>query len=224
MKAFKTPSRFSTENRWLWRGCFVAIIGLCAGCSPSFHYTPAFGKISPAITGSTGLAISTGLDLRPTDQRQPDWAKNAELIVSDALAEEVRHAKLFHRVKTHAGSVNLKKYSEVVRFRIQTFECRNEPAFFEQAGRELLRDRGFHGVLIAASIPSKYVSQVTIEFEVLEASTQRSIFVRTYSATGSITVNGYQGEKPKIKQTSDELEVVLTQFVGDLAKSMIDSN
>jgi hypothetical protein len=121
-------------------------------------------------------------------------------------------------VKTHADSVNPKKYSEVVRFRLQAFECYNEPAFFEQAGRELLRDRGFHGVLIAASIPSKYVSQVTIEFEVLDASTQQSIFDRIYSATGSIAVNGYQGEKPKIKQTSDELEVVLTQFVGDLAK------
>lgn len=202
----------------------VAIIFLCAGCSPSFRYTPVFGKISPAIAGSTGLAISTGLDLRPPDERQPDWAKNAELIVSDALAEEVRHAKLFHRVKTHAESANPKKYSEVVRFRIQTFECYNQPAFFEQAGRELLRDRGFHGVLIDASIPSKYVSQVTIEFEVLEAATQRSIFARTYSATGSITVNGYQGEKPKIKQTSDELEVVLTQFVGDLEKLMSDRN
>ncbi len=138
--------------------------------------------------------------------------------MSDALAEEVRHAKLFHRVKIHADSVNLKKYSEIVRFRIQAFECYNEPAFFEQAGRELLRARGFHGVLIAASIPSKYVSQVTIEFEVLDASTRRSIFDRIYSATGSVSVNGYQGEKPKIKQTSAELEVVLTQFVGDLAK------
>jgi hypothetical protein len=195
---------------------FLAIA--VSGCSTSFKYTPTNGKIYTPIAGQTGLAIQTGQDLRPMDERRPGWARNAESIVAHALAEEVRDANLFHRVKIHAEKVNNKKYSEIVTFQVKKFECYNKPAFLEETGRDLLRFQGIRGALIAESIPSRYTSEVEVEFKVLDAATQQVVFTKNYSATQTETINGYQGAKPKVQQTSDVLSKVLSQFVADLAK------
>ncbi len=125
---------------------------------------------------------------------------------------------MFRRVKIHMDSARLKKFSEIVQFRVIRFECYNHPAFLETTGRELLLTQGIRGVLIGESIPTKYISEVEIRFEILDASTQESVFSKTYSATHAMSINGYEGEKPKIQQTSSALEAVITQFVADLAK------
>lgn len=150
---------------------------------------------------------------------QPGWAVNAEKIVASALADEVKHARMFERVKLHAGPVDPNKYSEMVEFRVIRFECSNRPAVMETTGRELLSAGGIRGVLIADSIPSKYISKVEIEFEVLDPPTHRSLLIKTYTATRTFSVNRYQGEGPKMQNTSVALEDVVSQFVSDLANN-----
>jgi hypothetical protein len=194
------------------------LVPLITGCSTSFKYTPAHNQAYAPVAGGVGLAIQTGSEARSNEEIRPAWAKNAETIIARALVDEVKYSKSFPRVKIHADTVSLKKYSRVVRFRVLKFECYNQPAFLESAGQEFFKYQGLRGALIGASIPSKYVSEVEIEFEVRDAATQQIMFTKTYSATRSSGINGYQGEKPKVQQTSAALESVITQFIGDLLK------
>ncbi len=154
-----------------------------------------------------------------TQERQPDWCENAEPIVAKALAEEVRRNKLFNRVKIHADNVNPKKFSQSVQFRVKKFECVSKTSFLESAGRTALEMQGIRGALIARSIPRKYTAEVEIEFEVLDVSTQQPIFDKSYSASGVVTLNGYQSDKPLVQQMSASLETVLTQFILDLTQN-----
>jgi hypothetical protein len=170
------------------------------------------------VTNDRGLAIHTGVDLRPEGEKRPDWCKNAEKPVAKAIREEVKHAKLFARVAIHEDDANPKKYSEIVQFRIRKFECYDQAGFLEAAGREVLRYQGVRGALIAASIPANYIAEVEIEFEILDATRKQSVFVKSYSANRTITLNGYQSSKPKVQATSEALESVVTQFLGDLAQ------
>ena len=192
------------------------ILTLVTGCSTAFKYTPQNRPDVVASTPRPGLAIQTGQDARPFEERQPDWARNAEPIVAHVLAYELKTAKLFRRVKIHARLENPWKYPEIVRFQVIKFECYDDEEFLEKAGRNLLRLDGIRGELIAASIPVKYNMEVTLEFEVVNAATQQSVFIKDYSATRTVSVNGYQGESPKIQQMSAALEEVITQFVWEL--------
>jgi hypothetical protein len=74
--------------------------------------TPKHDQIYTPISNRNGLAITTGVDSRLAEEKQPDWTKNAEVIIARALADEVKHAKLFDRVKIHEeriSSLNLSK-------------------------------------------------------------------------------------------------------------------
>lgn len=197
----------------------LPLLCLATGCSTSFKYTPQHNRAYHPVTRQPGLAIARGEDLRTVDTIRPAWTQNAEAIVAQALANEVKHGKLFQRVKIHADPVNPQKYSTVVQFWVLKFECYNQADFLQSAGRDLLQMQvpGFRGSLIAASIPVKYVSEVEIEFTVLDAASGQSLFIRTYSATRSDSFNGYQGDKPEVLLTSTTLEAVLTQFVADMA-------
>jgi hypothetical protein len=195
-----------------------ALLNLWAGCSTSFKYTPSHVQTYAQVSRQAGLAIRTGEDLRPDNEREPGWAKDAEPIVARALAEEVRHAKLFNRVKTHADGVNPAKYSEIVQFRVKKFECVSDESTIESAGRTILRMQGIRGALIDRSIPTKYNAEVEVEFAVLDGSTRQPLFAKSYAASRSVTLNGYQNSRPKIQQTSTALEEVLTAFVADLVK------
>ena len=178
------------------------------GCSTSFKYTPTHQQTYAPIANRAGLAIRTGEDLRDAEEKQPSWCKNAEPIVAKALAEEVRRGKLFNRVKIHADAANPKKFSEIIQFRVKKFECASKPSFFESAGRTALEIQGIRGALIARSIPRKYTAEVEVEFEVLDAFTQRSVFQKSYPASGTTTLNGYQSEKPLVQQLSKALETI----------------
>jgi hypothetical protein len=147
----------------------AGLVVLSTGCSTSFKYTPSHEQTYAPIANQAGLAIRSGQDSRPPEERRPAWTKNAGTIAARALADEVRNAKLFHLVKIHADRPDLKKYSEVVQFRVLKFECYNRPVFLEGTWRELLGYSGIRGALIEKSIPSKYVAEVEIEFEVLNA-------------------------------------------------------
>lgn len=193
----------------------LGVWAICLGCS-TFKFTPLHPPVGGEGEPRTGLAIQTGEDLRPANERRPAWCQNAEKIVARALAEEVRDAKLFRRVKIHADRVNPARYNEYVQFRVRKFQCYNQAGFLESTGRTFLRFQGLRGALIADSIPSKYISQVEVEFEVRNGPDEPPIFDKTYSATRTDSFNGYQGEKPKIQQTSAALEDVLTQFLVDL--------
>jgi hypothetical protein len=193
-------------------------VSLCVGCSTSFKYTPRHEQTYAPIANRRGLAIRTGEDLRDAEEKQPSWCKNAEPIIAKALAEEVRRAKLFGRVKIHADAVNLKKFSEIIQFRVKKFECVSKQSVFESAGRTALEIQGIRGALIARSIPSKYTAEVEVEFEVLDAVAQRPVFQKAYSASGTVTLNGYQSEKPLVQQLSRALETVLDEFIADLTQ------
>jgi hypothetical protein len=190
---------------------------LCLGCS-TFKYTPDYDHVYPPFANHTGLAIQAGEDARPPEEKRPDWTKNAKAIVAHALADEVRHAKLFDRVKFRDSGINTRKFSEAVRFRVIKFECYSQSGFLENTGREFLELQGIRGALIAASIPAKYIAEVEIEFTVEDPSTQEAIFVQTYTATRSFSANGYQRAGPKVQNTSAALESVVTQFVADLTR------
>jgi hypothetical protein len=196
----------------------IAVLVLGNGCSTSFHYSPQHNQSYAPSALQIGLAIRTGQDSRLPSEIQPDWAKNAEKFIAHAVADEVKYANLFRRVKIHADSVNLQKYSAVLQFRILKFECYNQAGLLESTGRDMLRFQGIRGALIAESIPTKYNSDVEVEFTLSDASTLQPIFVKTYAATRSVTLNGYQNAKPKVQQTSAALESVVTQFVSDLSK------
>ena len=200
----------------------LSILGFLAGCSTSFTYTPRHDQTYPPVARQTGLAIARGQDLRPVDEIRPAWTLNAAAMAARALSDEVKHGKLYRRIKVDAdplNSLNSKKYSTVVQFRVRKFECYDQADFLQNSGRDLLQMQvpGFRGSLIAASIPIKYVSEVELEFTVLNAADAQSFFTKTYSATRSDSFNGYQGEQPEVKLTSAVLEAVITQFVADLA-------
>jgi hypothetical protein len=195
-----------------------AFVSLCVGCSTSFKYTPKRDRTYAPIANRTGLAIRTGEDLRPDDEKHPSWCKNAEPIVAKALAAEIRRAKLFNRVKIHSEAVNPKKFSEIVQFRVEKFECVSKPSFLESAGRTALETQGIRGALIARSIPRKYTADVEVEFEVLDTSSRQPVFDKSYSASGVVTLNGYQSEKPLVQQMSAALETVLNKFILDLTR------
>lgn len=195
-----------------------AFVSLCAGCSTSFKYTPTREQTYAPVVNRTGLAIRTGGDLRPDEEKQPGWCRNAEPIVAKALAEEVRLNKLFDRVKIHSKDVNPKKFSEIIQFRVKKFECASKPSFLESAGRTALEMQGIRGALIARSIPRKYTADVEVEFEVLDSSTRQRVFDKSYSASGVVALNGYQSDKPLVQQVSAELETVLDEFILDLTQ------
>lgn len=197
----------------------LSILSFVTGCSTSFKYTPRHDQIYNPVARQIGLAIARGQDSRPVEEIRPAWTKNAEAIVAQALSDEVKHGKLFQRVKVDANRLNPKKYSTLVQFRVGKFECYDQADFLQSAGRDLLQTQvpGFRGSLIAASIPIKYVSEVEIEFTVLNVANGQSLFTKTYSATRSDSFNGYQGENPEVHLTSATLEAVLTQFLTDLA-------
>jgi len=198
----------------------VALPGLDLGCATSFKYTSRQDPVYPAMPRQSGLAIQTGQDDRPPEARQPDWAENAETIVAHALAEEVKNARRFQRVQIHAQEANPKKYSRTVHFRILKFECSDQADILAKTGQDILQLQlpGFRGELIAESIPTQFEVAVEIEFEVFDAATPQPIFSKTYSASRTLTINGYQGESPKIQQTGAALAEVLAKFIADLTK------
>jgi len=197
----------------------LPLLCFASGCSTSFRNTPQHYQAHHPVTRQTGLAIARGQDSRPIEAIRPAWTKNAEAIVAQALSDEVKHGKLFQRVKIHADPVNPKKYSTVVQFRVLKFECYKQADFLQSAGLNLLQMQapGFRGSMIAASIPVKYISEVEIEFTVSDAASGQLLFTRTHSATRSDSFNGYQGDKPEVLLTSTALEEVLTKLVTDLA-------
>jgi hypothetical protein len=195
----------------------TAILSLGGGCA-SFKYTPTHSHAYTPVANPTGLAIRTGQDLRPKQEIRPGWSKDAESIVANALADEVKQAQLFHRVKIHADSVNPEKYSQIVQFQVKKFECYEDAPPELATGRQIVKYFGLTGALLASGIPAKYISEVQIEFQVLDASTQQSVFAKTYSATRKTDTKSFQGSKPQVQQTSDALESVISQFVVDLTR------
>lgn len=206
----------STPGRNSFYLLIAAVLCLCAGCSTSFQYTSTHAQTFPPITNSRGLAIRTGQDLRPAAEIRPAWCEKVEPAIARSVREEVRHAKLFQRVKIHASDVNPKKFSEIVVFRVNKFECYDQMGNLESAGRDILRLRGIRGALIAASIPVRYSAEVSVEFEILDAATQQPVFTRAYSANRAATLNGYQSSDLKVAAVSAALESVITQFLSDL--------
>jgi len=197
----------------------LALPGLDLGCASTFKYTSRQDPVSPAIARQTGLAIQTGQDDRPADARQPEWAEPAETIVARALAKEVKQARLFQRVTIHAQAVNPQKYSRTVSFRVLQFECTDQADILAKTGQDILRLQvpGLKGGWIADSIPTQFDVAVEIEFQVLAGASGPLVFQKTYAASRTLTINGYQGESPKIEQTSAALAEVLAEFIADLA-------
>ena len=217
-------------NIWAFRGwrrrmvcCLTAVLPLLdLGCATTFKYTSRQDPVSPAMARQPGLAIQTGEDDRPAEARQPGWAENAETIVAHALSEEVKKARRFQRVAIHTQAVTLKKYSRTVRFRVLKFECTDQADFLARTGQDILRHEVPHGEWIAESIPTQFAVEVEIEFAVFAGASRQPALLKTYSASRTLSINGYQGESPKIQQTSAALAEVLNEFIADLAKLRSD--
>jgi len=192
---------------------------LVAGCGTSFKYDPKYGQTYPAISDRRGLEIAGGVDERPPAEKRPEWSRSVEGIVARALADEVKHAGLFQRVRIHlAGPARLDKFSYYVEFRVKAFQMFPQIGGMEKAGRTALGALGWRGALISASIPKTWESQVTVEFEVFDAAKQKRVFGQTYTESRSLKANGYQGDSRQIEQTSDCLEAVVQRFVGDFTR------
>jgi hypothetical protein len=188
------------------------------GCGTAFNYNPKHDQSYSAIPDNLGLEIAGGADRRLEEEKRPEWSRNAQVIVAHALADEIQHAGLFRRVKIHLnGPAGLKRFSYFVEFRVDAFQMFPQSGTAEQFGRTALEALGWRGALISASIPITWESQVKLEFEVFDAANQRSIFSRSYSESRNLRVNGYQGKSRQIQQTSDCLEAVVQQFVGDFS-------
>jgi hypothetical protein len=199
----------------------VAMLFFCAGCGTTFKYNPKHDQTYPAIPDNLGFEIASGIDDRPSDEKQPVWSRSVEVIVARALADEIKHAELFQRVKIHlTGPAHLDKYSYFVEFRVGAFRTIPQTGALEQFGRSALGVLGWRGFLISASIPTTWESDVKVQFEVFDAVNQKLIFRQTYSETRSLKANGYEGKTRQIQQTSDCLEGVVQQFVAEFSRAM----
>jgi len=197
----------------------LPVLLLLAGCGTSFKYRPSHAQSYTPISNNRGVAIIRGDDLR-IDTTHPDWSRGVPAIVADALVDELKHNRIFQRVKIR-GSLPKRSdtdYSHVVTFRIQQFEYHDESNALESLGRVALRAHGSEGPWIARSIPSKFVANVQVEFTVLDARTQQTVFTKSYLESESVRANAYQGETLQIEATSHALEKVVTRFVTDLSK------
>lgn len=193
-------------------------LGFVAGCATSFKYQPRHDQTYPPVANNLGVEIIQAQDVRADDEKLPQWSRKVETIVARAVADELNHAKLFQRVTVHlSGPLAKNKYSHAVELRVKQFRYYN-PTNILDYGREILGWMGPRGALISASIPRQYVSEVAVEFEVLDAANQQTVFLKTYSDSRTLTANGYEGKTRQIKQTSDALESVVTQFVRDLVR------
>lgn len=195
-------------------------MALClgAGCATRFNYQPRHDQTYAPIPNNLGVEITRAEDLRNEEEKQPKWSRKVEVIVARALADELDHAKLFQRVKIHlSGPLADNRYSHIVELRVRTFEYYTPTNAFE-VGRGALKWLGVRGTLIAESIPRTIVSEVEVEFEVLDATTRQTVFLKTYSESRSLKANGYEGKKRQMQQTSDALETVVKRFVRDLSQ------
>jgi hypothetical protein len=202
------------------RVCLLASIFFLTACGTTFKYNPKHDQSYPAIANNLGLEIAGGIDERTADQRRPEWSRRVEVIVARALADEVKHAGLFQRVKIHlSGPAHLDRFSYFVEFQVDAFEMAPQVGELEQAARTTLGAvMGLRGALISASIPTAWESQVKVTFEVFDPMTQQSIFRRSYSEARTLRANGYEGKSRQIEQTSECLESVIQQFVRDFSQ------
>jgi hypothetical protein len=165
------------------------------------------------------VAIIRGEDLREETGKHPKWNRKVAVIVADALADELSHNRVFQRVKVNLrGKPPAKDYSHWIAFKVRKLHFAEHSSVLEKVGKEVLRWRAPGGLWIAPSIPAKFISEVEIEFEVFAAGTAQSVFVRSYSESGNVWVNGYEGQSRQIQQTSAALEKVVSRFVADLVK------
>jgi hypothetical protein len=196
-----------------------AAIWLLVGCGTSFKYNPNHGRSYPTVSNGLGVEIAGGIDQRPDGEKCPEWTRKVEVIVANALADEIKHDGLFQRVKIHLrGPARLNKFSYYIQFQVEAFEMAPRTGTAEQIGRTALDAMGWRGGLISASIPTTWQSQVKIQFEVFDAPTKQAVFSRSYSETRSLRANGYQGKSRQIQQTSDCLEAVLQRFTRDFSQ------
>jgi hypothetical protein len=218
MSFMKPPRRIVLRSSSLGALCIAAIL-LFAGCSTPFTYTPKHAQQYSAISNDRGLAIVEGLDARVKKEKRPKWKPTAEQVVANALADELNHARLFQRVNVnlkHTVAQTAPEYSLAVSFRVKKLQLFNDYTAGEVAGGAALGLLGLPGVFIAASIPTKFVSDAEVEFEVFDVATKELVFAKNYSETRACTQNAYKGQKPLMEQTSGALEAVIVRFVNDL--------
>lgn len=195
-----------------------AVVCFVAGCATSFKYQPRHDQTYPSIANNLGVEIIRAEDVRNEDEKLPHWNRKAEVIVARAAADELQHAGIFRRVKIHlSGPKNVQDYSHLVELRVKEFRYYN-PTNMLDYGRQALHWLGVRGSLIERSIPRKYISEVSVEFEVIDPRTMQTVFRKTYSDTRSLTANGYEGTSRQVRQTSDALETVVKLFAANLVQ------
>jgi hypothetical protein len=203
----------------------IACLLLASGCAPHFRYAPGHDATYSVIEIFRGVQIERDATERVAKaEGEISWSKSDSQIIANALADELKHAKLFRRVdivKVADPTRRQDKYSHVIRFDIRKFRLSPRENLAQSAGRAALKSRGRHGYFIDKGIPREWVAEVEIEFELRDASGGGRSFTRKYSATpGSVTVRGYSDGKEERQQMSEALEEVVKAFVADVGKSV----
>lgn len=151
------------------------------------------------------------------------WSKSDSQIIANALADELKYAKLFRPVdivKVADPTRRKDRYSHLVRFHIHKFRLGPDETIAQRVGRAAFKSPGIRGYFIDKGIPRKWVAEVEIEFELHDARSGERILARTYSAKPrSITTGGFSDGKDERRIMSEALEEVVKAFVTDVAKS-----
>jgi len=204
----------------------LLVATLLTGCTGTrFKYQPAHAQSYAPVGNNHGVAIIRGEDLR-IDTTHPDWSPKVEAIVADALADELKHSRIFRHVSLRNSMPKKgdKNYSRLITFRVQQFEYHDESNALESLGRAALRSERSGGTWMARSIPVKFIANVQIEFTVIDPASRQTVFTKSYAENESVRVNGYQGESQQIHATSRALEKVITRFTADLARLPLSGN
>jgi len=125
--------------------CLLLLTG-CAGTR--FSYQPSHAQSYPPMPNNRGVVIVPGENLR-VESTNPRWSRQVEAIVADALADELKHNQIFHRVRISGSMPKSSKpvngYSHIVTFRVATLDYHEEADGLESLGRTVLRGHGSEG-------------------------------------------------------------------------------
>lgn len=194
----------------------LALIMLFAGCGAAFKYTPSHTGTYGKSASAGSVEILKGTDVRKGREKNGiKWNKPVQSIVASALEDELRYAGLFASVQQ--GGATPSGNGRSIDFQVHRLQLENVKNAGEIAGDVMLGFLGITGGLISAAIPSKWVSIADVDFAVSDAGGTQPVFQKRYTATHDVSLNGYKGMSQQFRQTSDVLEEVVKQFVGDLA-------
>lgn len=202
----------------------IACLLLASGCAPRFKYAPHHDASYSSTPKYRGVQIERGETERIVkSENEISWSRSGSQIIANALADELKYAKLFRPVDIVKVADPMRRkdtYSHLIQFEIRKFRLGTDENIAQKTGRAALKSQGTGGYFINKAIPSKWVAEVVIEFQLRDARSGARILARTYTAKPrSVTTGGFSDGKAERQQMSEALEEVVKAFVSDIAKN-----